>query len=122
MLAETQHQGSKFSDTGFIKRGKTIMTENQSASTTSSTWFNSASDALRAGMSDAQKSAEKMWPKIGAAVSKGVFSLGYGLGYGVAFPAVLIAKIVPQENCAVWGLIDGANVAKDSAWRDRTSS
>ena len=31
----------------------------------------------------------------------------------------LAARMVPQENCVVWGLIDGANVAKESANRDR---
>jgi hypothetical protein len=98
-----------------------VSTENvgDASSTTSGTWFDTAADALRSGMSDAQQSAEKLWPKVGETLSQGVYNLGYGLGYGVAFPATLAARMVPQENCVVWGLIDGANVAKESANRDR---
>lgn len=92
-----------------------------SAAATSGTWFDTAADALRSGMSDAQQSAEKMWPKMGEALCKGVFNLGYGIGYGVAFPTTLAARMVPQENCVVWGLIDGANVAKETAYRDQAA-
>ena len=102
-----------------------MSTENANAgaaAATSGTWFDSAADALRSGMADAQQSAEKVWPKIGAAFCKGMFNLGYGIGYGVAFPATLVAKTIPQENCAVWGLIDGANVAKETAYRNQAAS
>lgn len=88
-----------------------------SSTPNSGTWFDTASDALRSGMSDAQKSAERFWPQVGCALSKGIFNIGYGLGYGFTFPSVLVARVIPQENPVVWGFIDGARVASDTAYR-----
>ncbi len=81
-------------------------------------WVENATDAVRSGMSDAQKSAENILPAIGAAMSKGVFNVAYGIGYGVTFPVALAAKLIPQENCVVWGLVDGAAMAQDTANRN----
>jgi hypothetical protein len=90
------------------------------ASSTTSTWYETASDAVKSGMSDAQKSAEKALPKIGEYLSKGLYHLGYGIGYGVTFPSVLIARSIPQENCVTWGFVDGANVAYETVHREKT--
>jgi len=84
-----------------------------------SNWYDTASDAVRSGFSDAKQSAERALPAAVNAISKGVFGLGYGIGYAATFPAVLVARVTPQENCVVWGLIDGAHVARDMAYRDR---
>lgn len=97
-------------------------TAEAAAAPTSGTWFDTASTAFRSGVSDAQQTAEKILPTLGAALSKGMYGLGYGLGYGVAFPAVLVAKVLPQENCVAWGLIDGAHVAHDTAYRNQNQS
>lgn len=86
----------------------------------SSTWYQTASDAVQSGMSDAQKSVEQLMPKIGEYFSKGIYHLGYGIGYGLTFPSVLIAKSIPQENCATWGFVDGANMAYDTVHREKT--
>ena len=101
---------------------KSEMPNGERSPTTSGTWFDTASDALRSGMSDAQKSTERFWPQVGDAFSKGLFNLGYGLGYGVTFPSILAAKVIPQENCVVWGFIDGAHVAGDVASRGENAS
>lgn len=97
-------------------------TNSPGASATAGTWVDTAAQAVQSGFADAQQAAEKFWPATGAAVSKGLFGLGYGIGYAFAFPAVLVARVVPQENCVVWGLTDGAQVARERANPDTATS
>ncbi len=74
-------------------------------------------------MSTATASATKStWTSISAVLSQGLFDLGYVVGFGVTFPVAFVAKIIPKENCVVWGLIDGAQVAYETANRDRKAS
>ncbi|MDB5337576.1 MAG: hypothetical protein JWN70_3195 [Planctomycetaceae bacterium] len=66
--------------------------------------------------------ATTTWGQISSAMSRGIFNLAYGVGFGVTFPVVFVAKIIPQENCIVWGLIDGAQIAYETANRDQKKS
>lgn len=66
--------------------------------------------------------APTTWGKINSAMSRGLYNLAYGVGFGATFPVVLVAKIIPRENCVVWGLIDGAQIAYESANRDQKAS
>lgn len=81
------------------------------------TWSDTATQAIQRGMEDAQQSVERAIPKLVEYSVNGIYGLGYGLGYGLTFPSVLLARSVPQENCVVWGLIDGAQLAHEAANR-----
>ncbi|HEY0983177.1 MULTISPECIES: hypothetical protein [unclassified Schlesneria] len=74
--------------------------------------------AMESGIADARASVEEAWPKITAAVGKGTYNSAYSVAFGVAFPVLLLAKVIPQNNCIVWGLVDGAKAA--SNYCDRT--
>ncbi|MDB5335713.1 MAG: hypothetical protein JWN70_1332 [Planctomycetaceae bacterium] len=74
-------------------------------------------DAVQSGVADARASVEQVIPKIAAAINKGIYSLAYGMSFGVAFPVVLMAKSLPQNNSIAWGFIDGAQAAKKAANR-----
>ena len=63
--------------------------------------------------------ANTTWSRISSALSQGLFNLAYGVGFGITFPVVFVARSVPQEICVVWGLIDGAQVAYETANRDQ---
>lgn len=73
--------------------------------------------AMQDGIADARATVEEAWPKVTEAVNKGIYNLAYGLAFGVTFPVVLVAKSVPQNNCLVWGFIDGAKSAKAAVKR-----
>ena len=69
--------------------------------------------AMESGIADARASVEEAWPKITDAMGKGVYNSAYGLAFGLTFPVLLLAKTIPQNNCFVWGLIDGARAASN---------
>ena len=68
--------------------------------------------AVQDGIADARAKVEEAWPKVTETLNKGLYKLAYGLAFGVTFPVVLVAKSIPQNNCVVWGLVDGANSAR----------
>lgn len=74
-------------------------------------------DAVLDGIADARATVEEAWPKVAESVNKGIYNLAYGVAFGVAFPVVLIGKSIPQNNCVVWGLIDGAKAARTAVNR-----
>jgi len=73
--------------------------------------------AVQDGIADARAKVEEAWPKVAETINKGVYNVAYGLAFGLAFPVVLVAKTVPQNNCVVWGLVDGARSAKSAVDR-----
>jgi len=75
-------------------------------------------NAMESGIADARASVEEAWPKITEALGKGAYNSAYSVAFGVAFPILLFAKVIPQNNCFVWGLVDGARAA--SKYCDRT--
>lgn len=76
--------------------------------------------AMQDGIADARASVEEAWPKVAETINKGVYNLAYGVAFGLTFPVVFVAKVVPQNNCVVWGLVDGARAAQAAA--DRVTS
>jgi hypothetical protein len=93
---------------------------NESITETSANILATTKNAVQSGIADARASVEETWPKITEAVSKGMYNSAYGLAFGVTFPILLLAKSIPQNNCIVWGLVDGAKAA--SKYCDRTFS
>ena len=93
------------------------MTVDQTNSATSG-FLATTKSALESGIADARASVEEAWPKITETVGKGVYNSAYGLAFGVTFPVLLLAKAIPQNNCLVWGLVDGAKAA--SKYCERT--
>lgn len=73
--------------------------------------------AVQEGIADARASVEEALPKVAEAINKGIYNVAYGLAFGVTFPVVLIAKAVPQNNCVVWGFVDGAKAARTAVDR-----
>lgn len=72
-------------------------------------------DAARAGAADARSAAGQVLPAAGRLISQGVHATGFLIGFGVCFPAVLLARVVPQNNCIVFGLADGGRAGLDLA-------
>lgn len=68
---------------------------------------------METGIADARAAVEETWPKITEALGKSVYNSAYGLAFGLTFPVLLVAKAIPQNNCVVWGLIDGSKAAAD---------
>jgi hypothetical protein len=67
--------------------------------------------AARDGAADAQVAATRAWDASSLFASRLVYSTCYSLSYGIVFPAMLLARAIPQNNEAVRGLIDGAHAA-----------
>lgn len=74
--------------------------------------------AMESGIADARATVEEAWPKITEAIGKGAYHSAYSVAFGVAFPILLVAKVIPQNNCIVWGFVDGAKAA--SKYCERT--
>jgi hypothetical protein len=65
------------------------------------------------GAADAKASAGKMLPTASRFAARFVYTTSYTLSYGVVFPAILIAKSMPENNAVVHGFVDGAKAAND---------
>ena len=96
------------------------MTANETNAVTPTNFLATTKNAFESGIADARASVEETWPKITEAVGKGMYNSAYGLAFGVTFPILLLAKSIPQNNCIVWGFVDGAKAA--SKYCDRTFS
>eukprot|EP00475_Leptophrys_vorax_P023619 TRINITY_DN32355_c0_g1_i1.p1 TRINITY_DN32355_c0_g1~~TRINITY_DN32355_c0_g1_i1.p1 ORF type:complete len:104 (+),score=5.22 TRINITY_DN32355_c0_g1_i1:212-523(+) len=94
----------------------TVAPESTTASSVKS-FMSTTRDAVQDGIADARATVEEAWPKVAETINKGVYKLAYGVAFGLAFPVVLVAKSVPQNNCVVWGLVDGARSAKSAVDR-----
>ncbi|MFO0867728.1 MAG: hypothetical protein U0935_02160 [Pirellulales bacterium] len=73
-----------------------------------------AAVALRRGADDARLKAQQLAPAVGESLSKAVYATCYYLSYGVVFPTVFVASLVPLDNAVGYGMIDGANAAKEA--------
>lgn len=85
-----------------------------------SNFLSTTRTAVQDGIADARASVEEAWPKVAESINKGVYNLAYGMAFGLTFPVIFIAKVVPQNNCVVWGLADGARAAQAAV--DRVTS
>jgi len=68
--------------------------------------------ATQRGAEDARVAAARTWTATGLFVSGFVYRTCYIISYGVVFPSVLLARVVPVNNAAVRGLIEGAQAAR----------
>lgn len=82
-----------------------------------SNFLASTRHAVEDGISDARATIEQAWPKVTGTIGKGVYGLAYGVAFGVTFPVVLVAKVLPHNNCIGWGLMDGAHAANSAVDR-----
>ena len=89
----------------------------QTNSNGASGFLTTTRNAVEAGIADARASVEEAWPKITEAVGNGMYNSAYGIAFGLSFPILLIAKTIPQNNCVVWGLVDGAKAARKQTER-----
>jgi hypothetical protein len=67
--------------------------------------------AARDGAADASEAAARTLSAAGRMVQRIVYRTCYTISFGVVFPSVLVARMVPRDNAAVRGLIDGAQAA-----------
>lgn len=75
--------------------------------------LDAAVQAAKDGVGDAASAASRMAPAIGGMLSGLTYKACYGVSYGVVFPTMLVVNLVPKENAAVHGMIDGARAAMD---------
>ena len=74
-----------------------------------------AVQAAQRGAADAREAADRAWSKAERFVCRFVYTTCYTTSYGFVFPAVLLARMIPVNNAAVRGLIDGAEAARKKA-------
>ncbi len=71
--------------------------------------------AAQQGAADAREAAARTWTKAERFLCRFVYTTCYTTSYGFVFPAVLLARVIPLNNAAVRGLIDGAHAAQKKA-------
>ena len=83
--------------------------------------LDTAVKAAKDRTADAKASAERAFPGAGRFLSRFVYTTSYIFSYGVVFPAVLIARSVPEDNPVVQGFVDGARDAsvRVDEWKHR---
>ena len=72
-------------------------------------------EAARAGAADARSAAANALPATVRALGNGLHATGFAIGFTVCFPAVLVARLMPKDNCLAYGLVDGSRAACDLA-------
>ncbi|MEI6540953.1 MAG: hypothetical protein WCO86_15735 [Planctomycetota bacterium] len=92
-----------------------IVSEPATSSVTN--FVSSTRNAVQDGMADARAAVDQAWPKVTGAISTGMYNTAYGVAFGLTFPCVLVAKLIPQNNCVVHGLVDGAKAAQSAVQR-----
>ncbi len=71
--------------------------------------------AARAGAADARSAAANALPATAQALRSGLHATGFAIGFTVCFPAFLVARLMPRDNCVAYGLVDGGRAACDLA-------
>ena len=96
----------------------------ESAATTDSDPLKVVADALdtavkatKEGVEKARETASDAMPAVGQFLSQAAYKTCYGISFGVVFPTMLIVSLIPKNNAAVHGFIDGAHAAMDSVKR-----
>jgi hypothetical protein len=70
--------------------------------------------AAKDGASQARESVANAFPEAGNMLARLAYNTSYAISYGLVFPAVFVAKSVPQNNALIHGLADGARAAIDT--------
>jgi len=71
--------------------------------------------AAKEGGDRALAAATDAVPAVGQFASQAVYKTCYSVSFCAVLPMVLIARLIPRDNAAVHGLIDGAHAAIDFA-------
>ena len=66
--------------------------------------------------------ASGVLPAIKSFFSGVTYKTCYAVSYGIVFPTALVARAIPKENAAAYGLIDGAHAAIDMVKEMRAKS
>jgi hypothetical protein len=72
-------------------------------------------EAARAGAADARSAAANALPAAARMLGNGLHTTGFAIGFTVCFPVVLVARLMPRDNCLAYGLVDGSRAACDLA-------
>src|SRR5271168_2411580 len=70
--------------------------------------------STREGVEKARETASDAIPAAGEFLSQAAYKTCYGISFGVVYPTMLIVSLIPKNNAAVLGFIDGAHAAMDS--------
>jgi hypothetical protein len=76
--------------------------------------LDTAVQATKDGVVKARATASDAIPAAGRFLSQATYKTCYGISFGVVFPTMLIVRLIPKDNAAVHGFIDGAHAAIDS--------
>jgi len=74
-----------------------------------------ASEGIRQGAAEAGETADRLLPKVGKLMSKGIYSTCYYGSFGVVFTALTIARLLPKDGAVIHGIEDGADAARHAA-------
>src|SRR5271168_4693370 len=93
----------------------------ESVASTSSDPLKIVADALdtavqttKQGVEKARATASDVIPAASQLLSQAAYKTCYGISFGVVYPTMLIVSLIPKNNAAVLGFIDGAHAAMDS--------
>jgi hypothetical protein len=84
--------------------------------------IDAAVQAAREGGSRAVSAATDAAPAARELVSRAVYKTSYAVSFCAVFPIAAIARLIPRENAAVYGVIDGAHAAIDFANQMKSNS
>ncbi len=76
--------------------------------------LDTAVQATKDGVEQARATAGDVIPAAGQFLSQAAYKTCYGISFGVVYPTMLLVGLIPKNNAAVNGLIDGAHAAMDS--------
>ncbi len=92
--------------------------ENEPVASVGSDPLRAVADAMDAAVQGASEggrralaAANEVMPAAGRFASDAVYKTCYSVAFCAVFPAVLLARLIPRDNAAVRGLIDGASAA-----------
>jgi hypothetical protein len=75
--------------------------------------LDSAVQAAKGGVKHIRATASGALPALNSFLSGVTYKTCYAISYGIVFPTALVARAIPKENAAAYGLIDGARAAID---------
>jgi hypothetical protein len=70
-----------------------------------------AAKSVKSGLAGATETAGGALPAASQFLARLVYTTTYTVSYGVVFPAMMIAKSIPENNSVVQGFVDGARAA-----------
>ena len=84
--------------------------------------LDTAVQAAKGEVEDVRATVSGAIPPLGGSVSDITYKTCYPISHGLFFPTVLVARVIPRENAAVHGFIDGVRATIDLADRMRARS